>query len=175
MISSIQYRRCEMKDLHALKEVSESTFAVAFARFNTPEDMHEYMSEAFAIDRISKELSDPDVAYYFAEVQGKIAGYIKLNARQAQTDLQDPHSLELERIYVLQAYQNQGIGQSLLTEAIRLAKEEGCHYLWLGVWDQNEGAIRFYQRHGFRTFGKHDFFLGKDRQSDYLMRYELEI
>lgn len=170
---TILYRRLISADLAVLKSVAETTFQHAFAVYNTKEDMEQYMAEAFAPERIKKELEDPDVAYYLAWIKDEIVGYIKLNTNEAQSDLKDPTSMELERIYVVPSWQNQGIGKFLLEEAILLARQAGKKFLWLGVWDQNHGAIRFYQRHGFTKFGTHDFYLGNDRQTDYLMRLDI--
>jgi ribosomal protein S18 acetylase RimI-like enzyme len=54
-----------------------------------------------------------------------------------------------------------------------LAIEEDMEYLWLGVWEENQEAIRFYLRHGFVTFGKHPYYIGSDRQMDWMMRFQL--
>ena len=45
--------------------------------------------------------------------------------------------------------------------------------MWLGVWEENKRAIRFYQKNGFVEFDKHIFILGKDAQTDILMRKKL--
>jgi ribosomal protein S18 acetylase RimI-like enzyme len=49
----------------------------------------------------------------------------------------------------------------------------GKTYVWLGVWEHNTRAIRFYEAHGFSPAGSHDFFLGSDRQTDIIMRRSL--
>ncbi|MEJ2584567.1 MAG: hypothetical protein P8Z38_05830 [Robiginitalea sp.] len=54
-----------------------------------------------------------------------------------------------------------------------LAWKEGKTYLWLGVWEENKEAIRFYKRHGFVTFGKHPYYIGSDRQMDWMMQLVL--
>jgi ribosomal protein S18 acetylase RimI-like enzyme len=45
-------------------------------------------------------------------------------------------------------------------------------YLWLGVWEHNRGAIRFYERHGFVKFGEHPYYVGNDCQTDWMMRLD---
>lgn len=166
----IQFQRIQADELSSLQSFAASTFEYAFAAHNTPEDLQEYMTEAFSTHQMAAELDHPEVYYYFARIGTLIAGYIKLNGTTAQKDLQDPDALELERIYVAPEFQNQGIGKYLLEKSVDLAREAGKKYLWLGVWDQNHGAIRFYQRHGFTKFAMHDFYLGQDRQTDFLMR-----
>ena len=62
------------------------------------------------------------------------------------------------------------IGQLLLDHSIKIAKEKNTKFIWLGVWENNEPAIKFYKKNGFQIYGKHVFILGKDVQSDLLMK-----
>jgi ribosomal protein S18 acetylase RimI-like enzyme len=41
--------------------------------------------------------------------------------------------------------------------------------VWLGVWEFNPRAIKFYTRYGFKKVGVHPFVLGNDVQNDWLM------
>ena len=52
-------------------------------------------------------------------------------------------------------------------------RQLGLDCLWLGVWEKNTKALAFYERVGFRKFGRHIFMLGNDRQEDFLLRYDL--
>jgi ribosomal protein S18 acetylase RimI-like enzyme len=45
--------------------------------------------------------------------------------------------------------------------------------MWLGVWEYNPRAQRFYEKNGFRMVDKHTFVLGSDPQTDLLMQKEL--
>ena len=81
--------------------------------------------------------------------------------------------MELERFYILNEFQGLQIGQSVLQKVLKIAEEKGVAFLWLGVWDKNSRAIRFYERHGFKKFGSHPYYLGKDKQTDYLMKIDL--
>lgn len=47
-------------------------------------------------------------------------------------------------------------------------------YVWLGVWEKNLGAIRFYEKNGFVPFDKHIFRLGDEKQTDILMIIKLD-
>jgi ribosomal protein S18 acetylase RimI-like enzyme len=81
--------------------------------------------------------------------------------------------MELERIYVVPEYQGKGIGADILKQILIHAKEWNKKYLWLGVWEHNPKAISFYQRHGFQKFGEHPYFIGNDKQTDWLLRLDL--
>jgi ribosomal protein S18 acetylase RimI-like enzyme len=104
---------------------------------------------------------------YLAE---QVIGYMKLNIGAAQTDLQGENGLEICRIYVDHRFQGLRLGQQLIDLAFHTAKEMKVAFVWLGVWEKNAGAIRFYERNGFETISKHDFWLGTDRQTDHIMR-----
>lgn len=161
------------EEMPLLQKTGRETFYESFAAVNTAEDMNAYLDQSFSPERLSAELSDPNVAYYFARMNGEVVGYLKLNFGAAQTDIRDEKSVEIERIYLLKAFQGKNIGQFMLEKALELAQHRNADYIWLGVWEENRGAIRFYERNGFVVFGKHDFMLGKDRQTDWLMRREL--
>lgn len=96
-----------------------------------------------------------------------------MNQHQAQTDMKSDDGMELERIYILDEFQSRGYGKWILDKLIQLGLQAYKSFLWLGVWEKNEKAIRFYQRHGFVKFGTHPYYIGKDKQTDWLMRLDL--
>jgi len=97
-------------------------------------------------------------------------GYMKINFGASQSDLQDFEALELERIYVDSNQLGKGIGQLLLDKAIEIARKAGLIYIWLGVWEHNLNARRFYAKNGFVQFDQHIFTLGNDDQTDLLLK-----
>lgn len=155
--------------LKELQRVSRTTFLQTFGAVNTAENMRHYLEHNLSEQQLSVELSNPNSAFYFALIESEIAGYLKINFAGAQTDIQDPRKLEVERIYVLQLYQGKQVGKALLEKALAIAKEKGMVSVWLGVWEHNTKAISFYTQFGFLPFAKHSFFLGEDEQIDVLM------
>lgn len=166
-------RKCGPDDLDDLREIAIKTFQETFASRNTEATMAAYLSQAFSREKLLGELSNPDSSFYFLHVAGRPAGYLKLNKGEAQTDLQDPASLEIERIYVAEEFQDTGAGRTLLQKAEDVARESGKEALWLGVWEQNDKAIRFYARNGFGKIGVHSFWVGDEEQTDHIMKKEL--
>jgi ribosomal protein S18 acetylase RimI-like enzyme len=74
---------------------------------------------------------------------------------------------------VLKEFHGKKDGQILYDKAIELAREKNVEYVWLGVWEQNPRAIRFYKKNGFVAFDKHIFKLGNDEQTDVMMKLKL--
>ena len=169
----LSLKPCTQGDFDTLRELSIRTYYETFAHLNTPEDMAAYLDEAFNAQRLSRELDNPDSSFFFLYADECLAGYLKLNEAPSQTDINDAASLEIERIYVSKEFQGAGLGQYLMEQAISIAAERSKACVWLGVWEKNERAIRFYKRNGFREIGTHIFVMGEDVQTDYIMRREL--
>lgn len=166
-------RRCELSDLAALQVLAYRTYDETFRSMNPPETMDAYLGGAFATERMEAELRNPDSAFFFLYHDDSLAGYLKLNEKQAQTDFRDKDWLEIERVYVKKEFQGLGLGKLLVAKGIEAAQEKGKPAVWLGVWEKNEKAIAFYRKVGFRIVGTHDFIMGEERQRDYLMVKEL--
>ncbi|MGB7841486.1 MAG: GNAT family N-acetyltransferase, partial [Salinimicrobium sp.] len=64
------------------------------------------------------------------------------------------------------------IGQTMLDAVIEMAIQRKMSYLWLGVWEKNEKAIKFYEKNRFKFAGEHEFWLGNDLQTDRIMKLE---
>jgi ribosomal protein S18 acetylase RimI-like enzyme len=165
--------KCTLDDLDTLTDLSRVTFVDAFKKYNDPADFNDYMKEAFSKESVKAHLLNPKSAFYVCYLGPTLVGYMKLNLGDAQNEQLDEPAMELERIYVVNTHQGKQIGKQMLLKAVVIAKDRGLKFLWLGVWDKNEAAIRFYERHGFETFGIHPYFIGKDEQTDLLMKLDL--
>jgi GNAT superfamily N-acetyltransferase len=131
------------------------------------------MLQAFSLEQISGELLDANSSFIIASVDGQPAGYAKLIFESTEPDIIAEWPVELARLYSHQRYLGQGVGQVLLDECISKAKGANRDVVWLGVWEYNPRAKRFYEKNGFRVVGSHTFQLGSDPQTDLLMQKRL--
>lgn len=171
---NISIRPCGVDDLDALQALATQAFFETFAPLNTPENMDAYLRSAYNLPTLRGELEDGNQEFYFAYADGVLAGYLKINEAPSQAEFNDPRSLELERLYVLERFYGTGVGQFLMDAALEKAQERGKEYIFLGVWEHNRRAGRFYQKNGFYRIGQHPFVLGDDPQTDYLLRKDLK-
>jgi ribosomal protein S18 acetylase RimI-like enzyme len=170
---NLSYNFCDIKDIKILVEISIKTFVSAFEKLNNPEDFKTYTEITFSKEQLKKELLNENTSFYFVYNDKELVGYFKLNKKEAQTEFFGNTSIEIERIYVLDKFQGQQIGKKMLLHIFEMAKQEKVSFIWLGVWEKNIIAIRFYKRHGFKKFDTHPFFIGNDKQTDWLMRLDL--
>lgn len=166
----LRLHKVTIDDVPMLKQISTQTFIDTYAQYNTDTNMRNYIATEFSAEKLIADINKPSVAFYFAMEVNEPVGFIKINYAPSQTDLNDSKSLELERIYVLKEHQGKKIGQFLLEAARTIAVENDLNYLWLGVWDKNTNAQKFYAKNGFTAFGTHDFMLGDDRQKDIMLK-----
>lgn len=164
-----------ISDVPILRSIARDTFIETFSEANKAEDMDRYLAKNFSEDQLARELSNPNSFFYAAEVNGHIVGYLKLNTAHAQTEPQAVDALEIERIYVLGSYHGGGVGQALYHHAMSVAQDRKASYVWLGVWEHNHRALRFYEKNGFTAFGTHIFQLGNDQQTDILMQKSVAV
>ena len=171
---TIQIRKIDIDDVILLQSIGRQTFMETFADGNTEENMRKYLEEGFSIEKLTSALNDKNAAFYLAENTENVVAYLKLNFGGSQTELKDEKAVEIERIYVLKEFHGQNVGQMLYEKAIQVAKDHNSDYIWLGVWEENPRAIRFYEKNGFVAFDKHIFRLGDDEQTDIMMKKKLE-
>ena len=160
----------EVHDLQRLQIIGKTTFLEAFAEDNDEADMEKYLAERFSLEHLKTEFENPDSEFHFALSASQVIGYLKVNTGNAQTELQKEHALEIERIYVLKAFYGKGAGQLLYQKALSIAQQRKVDFIWLGVWEKNQRAMRFYEKNGFVVFDKHLFKFGEDIQTDLLMK-----
>ncbi len=169
----IEIQKASIADLEIIRKISTETFTETFSEENTAENMANYIQENFNIEKIASELNNPESVFYLASLENESIGYMKLNFGEAQTEKQEGNNLEIQRIYVLQAFHGKRIGQLLLDETIKIAKQMAVNSVWLGVWEENHRALQFYSKNGFVEFDQHIFVLGDDVQTDLLMQLKI--
>jgi ribosomal protein S18 acetylase RimI-like enzyme len=173
-MQQIATRKVTISDISALQEIGRKTFYETFAANNTAANMEQYLEERFSYNKLAAELNNEHSLFYFALLDSRVIGYLKVNLGTSQTELQDDSGLEIERIYVLQEFQGKKVGQVLYEKAIELAVLYKVDYIWLGVWEENKKAIGFYTKNGFVPFDRHIFKLGDDEQTDIMMKKTLQ-
>lgn len=166
-------RKVTIDDLEQLEQIARKTFLTTYASFNTEENMKDYMASNFSTEQLTTQLGDTGCEFYFVMLNDSAIGYIKINFGSSQTDIKDDKALEIERIYVKEEYQGKKIGKLLCDKAIAIAVQKRIEYLWLGVWEENPRAIRFYKKNGFVEFDRHIFKLGDDQQTDIMMKLQV--
>lgn len=168
-----EFRECSEADVDLVIQIGKETFFDTFSEMNTAANLENYLGKAFDRKTVAAEIKNPGSRFYLFYYNSKLIGYLKINEKDAQTEFRDDLGLELERLYIKKDHQGEGLGKVLINKGIAIAREKRMDYVWLGVWEKNIKAIRFYEKMGFKKYGVHDFYLGNERQIDFLMIKEI--
>ncbi|CAO3593585.1 unnamed protein product [Absidia cylindrospora] len=175
MDMDIQILQPDSSYAQALSELGSRLFADTFGDDNPPEDLTAYLESVYTPDIQRQELNDPSIHTYMAIGKDLTpVAFCQLKESKDVYDfVDDPNAIELSRIYVDKRYAGKGIGKKLLAECISKATEIGKKTIWLGVWEFNPHAIKFYKGHGFRKVGTHTFRVGSKLDTDEVMIKQL--
>jgi len=157
-------------DAARLSAFAKRVFDEVFGPANNPADMASYLARAFAPDIQLDEIVAPGSILLLAERDGAFQGYLHIAPAPTPDCVTGPAPLELKRLYVDPSHHGRGVGKQLLDEGLARARAAGAGTVWLGVWEHNTKAQRFYAREGFMRVGEHPFVLGSDTQTDWIMQ-----
>jgi ribosomal protein S18 acetylase RimI-like enzyme len=176
MIQPLVIRYAQHHEVEAIAQLSIRTFQDAFGADNDPADMAHYLRRAFSLERMQAELDDPTNTFFlaFGLPSAHSIGYAKLKAGH-QKITNDPHAIEIERLYVDKPVIGKGVGSALMRSCLNEAETLGYETVVLGVWERNQRAIAFYQRWGFSVIGERPFMLGADRQNDLILQRSVSM
>ena len=104
--------------------------------------------ELYPAHRFREHLKDREL--YVAKMEGTVVGYVLIEIRDSDHYGLHPHrSMMISELCVHEACRGHGIGTQMMEDIHALAKAFGCTQMKIGVYPQNEDAIRFYERFGF--------------------------
>ena len=157
-----------MQDTALLSALGRQTFFDTFSGTCTEADMDQFLQDYFNPVQVQLELSNEQDLFYISEYAGTATGYIRMMEDYNNFPLiQQWKALELKRIYVSKQFHGTGVAQQLMAFAEDYAKGQHYQVLWLGVWEHNLRAQKFYRKCGFEDSGHtHDFPIGNTPQTD---------
>ncbi len=169
-MSQALIRRAEARDAETLSRLSAETFSATFAHLYPPADLAAFLDEAYAVERSRGHLADPATATWLMEEDGAAVGYALAGPCGLPHPEVTPGCGELKRIYLLPAFQGGGRGSRLLRTSLDWLEAEKTGDLWIGVWSENLGAQRLYERMGFEKVGEYAFKVGATLDHEFILR-----
>jgi ribosomal protein S18 acetylase RimI-like enzyme len=99
-------------------------------------------------------IDDGEHTLLIAERDGRPVGYAMVSICEGGPATWDvgERSAEIDTLAVLEDQRGEGVGHALMDAAAAVARERGAGAVFVGVAHTNEGALRFYEREGYRPF-----------------------
>ena len=162
-------RRAGPADAEVMAALGAATFTEAFGHLYPPADLADFILSTHTVETAAAELADRAMAGWLAEKDGEAVAYALAGPCVLPHPEVTPACGELKRIYVSAAGQGEGLGTRLMDAALAWLERDGPRRLWIGVWSQNLGAQRLYERAGFAKVGEYEFKVGAIRDREFIL------
>ena len=163
-----------IEDADKLCQFARQSFYDTYSWYNDEQNMATYVNEAFTIAKVKEDINNPLTKFVLAWNNDKLCGYVKIGwGNRFDAPDTTEKQLEVARLYVDKSFIGQGVGKLLIIVAIEYARQNNADCIWLDVWKENERAIEFYGKSGFKIVSDWTFMLGNDKQDDYIMVKQL--
>lgn len=159
---NLKIRQATISDVNIISALGTTTCYEAYFELDPSQDLAEYCVNFFGLQQIAAELKDANSTFLLTELDGKAIGYAKLREGKKIECLKDKNAIEVQRIYLLEKMKGRNFGRALMEKCFEIGKEKGYETLWLGVWDKNIHAQKFYENIGMENIGTTDFSDGKN-------------
>jgi diamine N-acetyltransferase len=145
------------KDAQLLADIGRRTFIESHGHSASATDIDKYVSKTYINDVFKAELSNEKNIYHIIYYDKQPAGYSKITFNTPHSNILIENITKLERLYVLKEFYNLKLGLKLFNFNMELSKKNNQAGMWLFVWKENQRAVSFYKKAGFKITGSNDF------------------
>lgn len=105
------------------------------------------------IPQLERIIVDEQKPIFVAEHNGKVKGYAFCIFKQnlESKSVTNIKTLYIDDLCVDEDTRGMHIGTKLYNHVIDFARKSGCYNVTLNVWAGNDGAMKFYERIGFKV------------------------
>lgn len=164
------------EDAESLARLGRDSFCHAFEHLYRPQDLQPFLEEVYSVEAVAREIADPGIRHQLTQDAPGAApsAFIKVKYESPYAEHSSAKNpLCLGQLYTDPARTGEGLGAALMDWCLDLAKQRGCDAVQLSVYSDNPGAQRFYQRYGFKKIADISFWVGEQRDHEFL--YELRL
>lgn len=148
-MNGIRIKRAEAKDAQIVAYLGKKTFTETFADLFSADELSAYLDKTFNTEKLLSGLSKEENIFGILFYLDAPVGYYKIKLGQHFDHSADNHSVQLQKIYLLQDYLHLKLGKQMLNHIQNLKEIQDYKMIWLLVLHSNGRAIRFYEREGF--------------------------
>ena len=158
-------------DAESIRHIGSTVFAATFGHSLSAEDLNAYLDEAYSLQSVVDDIANPAKTVVVAcDLKDEVLGFATLTEGTIEECIRDvPAPVELQRLYVDSKAHGRGVGGRLMRSVEGIAREKGFKTSWLGVWEFNYKAQKVYEKLGYVKAGDHDFVMGKEVQTDWIL------
>ena len=156
MSKVITYREANLSDVKKLSILFKQVYIQTYGVDGVSDEFANFITVQFSVERITSIITNYPNCLIVACNGNNLVGVaeIEYNKSSPVGNIVAP---ELNKLYILEWFCGQGIGEKLLSMVEQLVKQSGATQIWLWVLETNQRAIQFYQKHHYKTIGNASF------------------
>lgn len=172
-MSGLNIRKPTIADLNLISVLAITTHYEAYVELDPSHDLADYCIRFFNLETVKDELLNPNLTYLIAEFEGNAIGFAQLREGKKIECMNGKNAIEIQRIYVIEKMKGKKIGKALIEKCCEIGRKKGYEAIWLGVWDKNVEAQKFYEKIGMKKVGITDFSDGKSEFINFVFAKDL--
>jgi ribosomal protein S18 acetylase RimI-like enzyme len=161
----IKIVKATLNDVAIITKIGRQSFIESHHTSAPEKVIHSYLETKFTLEIIKAELADSSNLFYLIYCNNKIAGYSKIIFDSHHPNINSTKITKLERLYLLKEFYGSKLGYHLFQFNVGLSRKNNQEGMWLFVWIENERAINFYKKTGFKIIGEHDFKISENHSN----------
>jgi GNAT superfamily N-acetyltransferase len=153
----VEIQKATINNTEVICTIGQKSFLSSHGKSASKKDIDTFILEHYNPGAISKELSNSINNYFLFFLNSTPLGFSNLQLNNPPSNLPFKNVAKLDRIYFLEETYGKGFGSELLQYNIEFSIKNKQQGIWLFTWVENDRAVNFYRRFGFKTIGKYDY------------------
>lgn len=161
----INIKRATINDAALLVNIGTISFLESHGMSAPQKDIDAYVDLKFNVATFTVELKDEGNHFFIIYHNEIPVGYSKIIFYFGHENIENRNVTKMERLYLLKEFHQLKLGLKLFNFNIDLSKKHNQDGMWLFVWTENERALNFYKKVGFKIIGRHNFEISKNHSN----------
>jgi ribosomal protein S18 acetylase RimI-like enzyme len=157
--------RGTISDAKLLVGIGKTSFLESHGMSASKADIDAYVNLKFTEATFTYELRDNSNHFYIIYHNQTAVGYSKIMFDFPHQNIDAKNVTKMERLYLIKEFHHLKLGLELFNFNLKESKKHDQSGIWLFVWTENERAINFYTKVGFKIIGSHDFEISKNHSN----------
>ena len=168
MVADLRLRPAELSDASSLAALSIEVWVGTYLRHGVNGFFADFVLSDLTVTKFEELVQNPGESLIVSLNRDGIYGYIRVS-RNRPAPLEGVRDGEISTLYVQPRHHGRLVGRALLQRGLEIC---GAARPWLMVNTENENAIAFYQRNGFRQTGQTHFEIGDQGYLNWIFTYD---
>jgi diamine N-acetyltransferase len=172
MNQKITYRKADQTDVAKLSILFKTVYIQTYGTEGISDEFANFIIKQFSIERLLNLITNNPDSILVAVHKNNLVGAIEIEFDK-KCPINNIVAPELNKLYILEWFCHQGIGEKILELAETIVKSKGNNQMWLWVLETNTRAIKFYQKNNYNWIGKASFQMETNKYDNDVMLKQL--